>query len=364
MSSHSLHSAQVTSLQQIPQFSNVIECLGGAETRLKARLVPQPGHGELLLALRVVGLCGTDLFKLHAGQAARGTVLGHELVGEVLALGEGVTDFSVGERVAVPHHVPCGHCRLCLRGSETLCNTFRENLLFPGGFAEHLIVKERAVKHCTYKLPAHVSDAAAAFIEPAACVMRGIQRSQLAAGDTAAILGAGSMGLLHLLLLRAYLPEVQTLVVDPVLARQTQALELGATYASSPGDDAKTKAETLTDELGIDVVFDTVGGSLSLAAGLELGRQGGTVVLFAHAGDGEQATLDLNDLFKFERRVLGTYSGSVREQQTVFELLISGSFDPTPLISHQLPLEEFTRGVELARARKALKVLFTPTGGG
>ena len=85
--------------------------------------------------------------------------------------------------------------------------------------------------------------------------------------------------------------------------------------------------------------------------------------MFAHAGDGEQATLDLNDLFKFERRVLGTYSGSVREQQAVFELLISGSFDPTPLISHQLPLEEFSRGVELARTRQALKVLFTPTGG-
>lgn len=323
--------------------------------------MPKPGPGELLLALRVVGLCGTDLFKLHTGQAPPGAVLGHELVGEIIAIGAGVTQFAIGERVAVPHHVPCGQCSLCQRGSETLCETFRENLLFPGGFAEHLVVRPRAVEHCTYKLPAHLSDDAAAFIEPAACVMRGIVRSQIGEADTAAILGAGSMGLVHLLLLQAHLPGIEILVVDPVLARQAQALGLGAAAATHPGQDAISRARSLTDGLGIDVVFDTVGGGASLSAALALSRQGGTVVLFAHAGDGHEASVDLNNLFKYERRVLGTYSGSVREQRAVYELLIDGSFDPTPLVSHRLPLDEFSRGVELARTRQALKVLFTPT---
>ena len=350
-------------MQHVPKVSNVIECQGGAETRVETRPLPAPGAGELLLALRVVGLCGTDLFKLHNGQATPGAVLGHELVGEIVAVGEGVNQFAVGERVAVPHHVPCGQCRLCQRGSETQCETFRENLLSPGGFAEHLVVRPRAVEQCTYKLPAQVSDEAAAFIEPAACVMRGIVRSELGEANTAAILGAGSMGLLHLLLLRAYLPGVEVLVIDPVPERQAQALALGANQSTSPGHGAISAAQALTDGLGIDVVFDTVGGGPALEAALELSRQGGTVMLFAHAGDGELASVDLNAVFKYERRVLGTYSGSVREQQTVFELLTSGRFDPTPLVSHRLPLDEFSRGVELARTRKALKVLFTPTGG-
>ncbi|NIR61170.1 MAG: alcohol dehydrogenase catalytic domain-containing protein, partial [Gammaproteobacteria bacterium] len=87
---------------------------------------------------------GTDLFKLDTGAAAPGTVLGHELVGEVAALGDGVSGFRDGDRVAVPHHVACGNCALCRRGATTMCETFKENLLTPGGFAEHVTVQARA----------------------------------------------------------------------------------------------------------------------------------------------------------------------------------------------------------------------------
>ncbi len=133
----------------------------------------------MLLKLRVVGFCGTDLFKLKTGTAPAGGVLGHELVGTVAALGEGVSGFALGDRVVVPHHVPCGECVLCRRGAETMCAIFKENLLEPGAFADHILVRPRAVAQAARKLPDGLSDESAVFMEPAACVLRGIDRSGL-----------------------------------------------------------------------------------------------------------------------------------------------------------------------------------------
>ena len=336
---------------------NVVACLGGDRTRLERRPVPSPGRHELLLRLRVVGLCGTDLFKLDTGAAPVGGVLGHELVGEVVSGGDETGEFEPGNRVAVPHHVACGTCLFCRRGAETMCETFKENLLEPGGFADHILVRSRAARLAARKLPPSVSDEAAVFMEPAACVLRGIERSGLSNEGTAMVLGAGSMGLLHVLVLKAARPGVEVVCVDPLAARRDLAGVLGAHRTSSPG------AEDLTVLPGVDAVFDTVGGARTLREGLALTRNGGTVVLFAHAPAGERADYDINELFKHERRVVGSYSGALAEQGRIFEWLKSGQFDPTPLVTHRLPLERFQEGVTLARERKALKVVFTPSEG-
>ncbi|MDD9876269.1 MAG: alcohol dehydrogenase catalytic domain-containing protein [Magnetovibrio sp.] len=345
----------------------VVACQGGERTALERRPVPVVGAGEMLLKLRVVGFCGTDLFKLTTGAAAPGTVLGHEIVGEVAELGAGVDAFRAGDRVCVPHHVPCGECTLCRRGNETMCETFRENLMEPGGFADTILIKPRATRMAAHRVPDAVADEAAVFMEPAACVLRGVHRSGLEAGGVAVVQGGGSMGLLHLLVLKAALPDVAVAVVDPVAARCELALSLGADAAQAPGGAAETAVAQLTDGIGADAVFDTVGGNGPLEAALALARQGGSVVLFAHAPDGERAGFDLNDLFKYERRILGTYSGALAEQAAVFDLVASGALDPTPLVTHTLPLDEFDAGVQLVKDRKALKVLFTPSraaGGG
>ena len=343
------------------QANNVIACRGGDATALEPRPVPAIGAGEMLLKLRVVGFCGTDLFKLDTGAAQPGTVLGHELVGEVMALGDGVTDFKPGDRIAVPHHVPCGECLMCRRGNETMCETFRENLMAPGGFSDTVLIKARATAQAAHKLPDDVSDEAAVFMEPAACVLRGVERAEIAADGVAVVQGAGSMGLLHLLVLKAALPNVRVVVVDPQEDRRDLAVKLGADAAAEPGEGAQAAVGNLSNGAGADAVFDTVGGAGPLKAALGLTRQGGSVVLFAHAPDGQAADFDLNDLFKYERRILGTYSGAVREQGRVFDLIASGTLDPTPLVTHRMPLDDFQAGLDLVRARKALKVLFTPS---
>jgi L-iditol 2-dehydrogenase len=321
----------------------------------------------MLLRLRCAGLCGTDLFKLRYGLAAEGSVLGHEVVGTVASLGTGAAGFAPGDRVVATHHAACGECDLCRRGNEPLCLAFRENLLAPGGFSDWVLVRERAVRETAFGLPPHLSDEAAVFLEPAACVLRGARHARLAetalAGSSpggVAILGGGSMGLLHLLVLKAIHPALPVAVCDPLAERQDLARRLGADAAAPPGAAFQQAAQELTGGSGADAVFDTVGGAGPLEDALALSRPGGAVVLFAHADAGECAGFDLNAFFKSERRLLGTYSSSLADQREVYRLLVTRRLDPSPLVTHRLPLSRFAEAVALARERRALKVLLIP----
>jgi L-iditol 2-dehydrogenase len=348
----------------------VAACAGDGVVRLETRPRPEPGPGEMLLRLRAAGLCGTDLFKLRHNTALAGSVLGHEVVGSIVALGEGVVGFALGDRVVVPHHVACGECDLCRRGSEPSCPAFRENLLAPGGFSEWVLVRERAVRLAAFGLPPHLKDEAAVFLEPAACVLRGVRHARLP--ETAltgpspgcvAVLGGGSMGLLHLLVLKAVHPSLRVAVSDPLAERRELARRLGANASAEPEEATREAVADLSGDRGADVVFDTVGGAGPLEAALALTRPGGTVVLFAHANAGEHAEragFDLNAFFKSERRLVATYSSGLAEQREVFRLLVTGRLDPSPLVTHRLPLSRFAEAVELSRDRRALKVLLVP----
>jgi len=344
-----------------PATNRVIACRGGRDLALETRPIPVPGPGEMLLRVRVSGLCGTDLFKLETGAVTAGMVLGHEIVGDVTALGAGMDRFRLGQRVAVPHHVSCGQCAYCRRGSETMCRTFKENLLEPGGFADFALVRPRAAALAARAVPDGIPDEAAVFMEPAACVLRGVNRSALGTEGVAVVQGAGSMGLLHILVIRAVRPGVRIVAVDPMAERCRLAERLGAGAGTPPGEATARAVRDLSGGLGADAVFDTVGGPALLRAALDLTREGGTVVLFAHAPAGARADFDLNQLFKYERRVLGAYSAGVPEQEEIFAAISDGRLDPSPLVSHRFPLEDGPRGMELLRQRGGLKILLYPT---
>lgn len=338
----------------------VAACDSDGNLRIEERPVPVPGFGEIVLKMIWCGFCGTDLFKLNTRSAPSATVLGHELVGLVYAVGRGVTRFAPGDRVVAPHHVACGHCALCSRGSRTLCPVFKENLMFPGGFSEYVLLRERIVTEAARTIPDHISLETAAFLEPAACVLRGIDKAEIRDPmGCVVIVGGGSMGLLHLITLRALVPEISIIVIDPLEERRVLAERLGATQGCHP-DQLTAAVEIQTENLGADAVFDTVGGSAILQAGLDVVRPGGTVIVFAHAADEEKAAFDLNRLFKNERRVVATYSGSLNEQNRIAELLFSGRLDPQPLVTHRISLDRIQDAVDLARRRQALKILIGP----
>jgi len=336
----------------------VVAYTGKGRTCVEVRSRPTVGKGEILLRLRVCGLCGTDLFKVANDSVQPGPVLGHEIVGIVEELGSGVTGFSIGDRVVAPHHVACGECDLCDRGSQTMCVAFRENLIEPGGFSELVLIRERAVSRAARVVPQGVADEVAVFLEPASCVLRGVERSGIGESGTAVVLGGGSMGLLHVVVLRAVLPELRVVVIEPRESRRDLATKLGASAAFDPTE--AVEAVSRVTSLGADVVFDTVGGSQALSTSLRLTRAGGSVVLFAHAPEGELAGVELNDLFKSERRVISTYSGSLGEQDRIWDLIVEDRFATLPIVTHRFVFDEFEEAVKRVRERRGLKVLLEP----
>ncbi|MDE2976751.1 MAG: alcohol dehydrogenase catalytic domain-containing protein [Acidobacteriota bacterium] len=321
---------------------------------------PEPGigDGEALIELICCGLCGTDLYKLAQAGRTPGEVLGHEVVGRVI---ESRTDgLALGDRVVAPHHAPCGDCRPCRSGAETMCARFAEDLLDPGGFSERLRLKARAVQHTVRKLDDGLADEAAVFVEPAACVLRGVDRAGLSGeAPEVTVLGAGSMGLLHLLVLRATFPGARIVVAEPAPDRRAMALELGADAAAAPAEVAGM-AWNNVPEGGADAVFDTAGGQRAFDLALQVTRPGGRVVLFAHAARDARVTFDINKVFRSERQVIGAYSGSPAEQARALDLLHEGALDPTPLVTHRLPLDRAAEAVDLCRRGQALKVLLHP----
>ncbi len=331
-----------------------------ADGNLELAEAPEPAirAGEALIELVYCGLCGTDLYKLADAGRPPGEVLGHEVVGRVVESRAG--SLVPGDRVVAPHHAPCGECRLCRSGAETMCPRFAENLLDPGGFSERLRLKARAVERTVRKLDDGLADEAAAFVEPAACVLRGIDRAGLVPETPAVVvIGAGSMGLLHLLVLRASFPGARILVAEPDPGRRATARQLGADTVVTPGE--LTDLFDPTDpRAGADAVFDTAGGQDAFDLALQATRPGGRVVLFAHAAQDTRVTFDINAVFKSERQVIGAYSGSPAEQKRLLDMMLDGALDPTPLVTHRLPLSKAADAVDLCRRREALKVLLHP----
>ena len=239
---------------------------------------PSAGPGEILLRVRGCGLCGSDILKLvtdqHGGprtgppsppdvrsdpaQPGRpsGLVVGHELVGDVVEVGAGIGGFAVGDRAVAAHHVPCGSCHYCRRGSASMCRAFKTSHLDPGGFAEYVRVPADNVRYATFRLPPSLGDEAASFVEPLACCHRALRRLAPERGDTAVVVGLGSIGCMFVqLLARA---GVTVIGVDRLATRTALARRLGATVAGAP-EQVDAAARALSEGRGVDHVVITAG---------------------------------------------------------------------------------------------------------
>jgi L-iditol 2-dehydrogenase len=318
--------------------------------------VPSIGAGELLVRLRGCGLCGSDIAKVLAPSTKVPSVLGHELVGDVVTVGAGVRAFAVGDRVVAAHHVPCGDCHYCRHGSESMCPAFKASHLDPGGFAEYVRLPAPNVEHATFRVPVHVSDEAASFVEPVACCLRATRRAAVLPGDTAVVVGLGSIGCLFVQLLR----RAGSLVVgcDPIDGRGDLARKLGAT-AAGPAERASTEARALSDGRGADLVVVTGGGGDVLPWAAQVLRDGGAVHYFA-GGAATALPLPLETLYHRELTITTTYSSSPQDLAAAFALITRGDIAVTELISHRVPLARLGEGVELMRHHQALKVFVTP----
>jgi len=326
--------------------------------RLVAEDWPTPaiGAGEVLLRLRGCGLCGSDIAKIVDPATKVPAVFGHEVVGEVAAVGAGVSSYAVGDRVVAAHHVPCGDCHYCRRGSESMCAAFKASNLDPGGFAEYVRVPAPNVRHAMFRVPAHVRDEAASFVEPLACCVRAVRRARIQPGDTAVVVGLGSIGCLFVQLLKR--AGAAVVGCDPLPDRAVLAGRLGAD-ASGPLEVAAQAQRKLSAGRGADHVILTGGGSEVLPWAAETLRDGGTVHYFA-GGGGDALPLRLETLYHRELTLTATYSASPSDLAEAFRLVTGGGIEVERLITHRVPLESLANGVDLMRRREALKVYVTP----
>jgi len=325
--------------------------------RLAPADLPRPavGPGELLLRLRGCGLCGSDIAKLGEADARVPAVLGHEVVGDIVEAGEGARGFGVGDRVVAAHHVPCGECHYCRRGSESMCRAFKQSNLDPGGFAEFIRVPAPNVRGATFSVPEHLTDEEASFVEPLACCLRAVERARVQPGDTAVVVGLGSIGCLFVqLFARAGATVVGA---DQDVTRLELARRFGVT-AALPAD-AATLARQASGGRGADHVMITGGAAAVLPWAVDATRDGGAIHYFA-GGPGDALPIALQTLYHRELTLTTTYSSSPATLARAFWLIAAGKVDVEGLVSHRMPLERLAEGVELMRRRQALKVYVTP----
>jgi L-iditol 2-dehydrogenase len=313
------------------------------------------GPGELLLRVRGCGLCGSDIAKILAPLTATPAVFGHEVVGDVIEIGAGVPAPLAGARVVVAHHVPCGSCHYCRRGSHSMCPAFKASRLDPGGFAEYVRVPAPNVAHATFALPAHIDDEAASFVEPLACCHRALRRAGVGPGDTVVVVGLGSIGHLFVRLLRHI--GAAAVGVDDAAPRRALAVRLGVD-ARAP-ESAPAAIATLSEARGADHVIVTGGAARSLHWGASVVRDGGSLHCFA-GGPDAAVPVGLDALYHRELTVTATYSSSPADLAEAFRLVASGAITVDGLYTHRVPLERLGEGVELMRSRDALKVYVTP----
>ena len=324
--------------------------------------VPSIGSGELLLEMRACGLCGSDLAKIFGDKQGDWPVpLGHEVVGVVKAVGDGVTRFVPGDRLAVAHHVPCGRCRYCRHGNESMCPQFKTTNIDPGGFAELIRIPALQVEQAAFQVPDALPDEAGIFMEPLACALRAVKRSDVQAGDQIAVVGAGCMGLL--VAQAVGLQGARAICLDLREERLELARTLGLKTTLNVGSsDTRTALLRLTGGEGIDGAILTAVNVPVLEALFGAIRAGGRVNLFADASGPQNMPIDLSAFWRQELSLIATYSTTPTELGEAIQLLASGKVEILPLVSHRLDLTRFDEGVRLQREGHATKVLFSPRG--
>lgn len=330
------------------------------EIRVEERQIPEPGPGEVLVRVRAVGVCGSDVHYYKEGRIGRYVVekpliLGHESAGEVVALGPGVSNLSVGSRVALEPGVPCRRCRTCKSGRYNLCPdvTFMATPPVDGAFVEYIAWPA----DFTYPLPENLGYAEGALMEPLAVGMHAVRRARLVPGCTVLVLGGGPIGQLALLAAKAA-GAGRTILVDLEDRRLDVASRLGADLTINPRrESVADAARAATDGEGPDLVIEAAGTAQTAQQSLELVRRGGTVVWIGLPGTDPCPVSVLQAIDK-EVDILGVFRYA-NVYPDAIRLAASGKIDLSRLVTHRFPLEEARRALDTVADQKSsiVKVL-------
>ncbi len=336
---------------------------------IRVEEVPEPslGPGEVLLKVGAAGICGTDLRIFTAGhhRIPPGTrrILGHEFAGEIAAVGEGVSGLSPGMRVAVAPNIGCGVCPECVAGWTNLCEDYRAfGISLDGALAEYLRIPADAIRQGNVvPLPASVPFDVAALAEPLSCCLNGQEAVGVGPGDGVLIIGAGPIGMMHLLLARlAGARYVMVSEIHPV--RLAQARAHGADWVVNPQEqDLRAAVMEISEGRGADVVIVAAPTAEGQQQAIELAARRGRVNFFGGLPkDRPFATLNTNLIHYRQLVVTGTTGSNVRQFRTTVHLLAAGRIHLDSLITSRLGLGEIHEGFARARSAQEMRVVILP----
>ncbi|MFH1383012.1 MAG: zinc-dependent dehydrogenase [Chloroflexota bacterium] len=330
------------------------------DVRVEERPVPKIGPGELLMRVEASGICGSDVMEWYRLDRAP-LVLGHEVAGEIVTVGDEVKNYKEGDRIAVAHHVPCNTCHYCRSGHPTACDTLRRTNFDPGGFAEYLRLPAINVDRGVFRLPNEMSFEDATFIEPLACVFRGLRRTQLQPGQSVLVIGSGIAGLLMLHLAGA-LGAGRIIATDISDYRLQAAKRFGAEVTFPANEYSPDQLRQINGGRLADLVIVCTGATTAMQQALQSVERGGTVLFFAPTGPGINIPISINELFWRNDITLTTsYAGSPADYATAMELIRTHRVQVRDMITHRLGLAETGLGFQLvAEAQNSIKVIIEP----
>jgi len=357
----------------LPKMMPAIVCHGPEDYRLEEWPVPQPGPEEVVVRIKSVGICASDikcylgapLFwgdEHRTGYCQPPVIPGHEFVGEVVALGEGAGEkygLEVGDLAISEQIVPCWNCRYCQRGQYWMCQLhdvygFRQRTI--GAMAEYMLFPRDAINH---KVPKTIPPEHAVFIEPLSCSIHAVQRGEIEFQDVVVIAGAGPLGLGMVAAARLKSPRL-LIVLDLDDQRLEAAKACGADLGLNPDKvDVVDEVLKLTDGYGCDVYIEATGHPAGVEQGLHMICRLGTFVEFSVMK--QPVTVDWTIIGDTkELNIHGSHLGPYCYPIAI-QMLEKGLLPMDQIITHQLPLTDFQQGIDLVTsAKSSIKVTLTP----
>lgn len=327
------------------------------DVRVEEMHVPDIGAGEILVRIETCGICGSDVMEWYRIDRAP-LILGHEVGGQVVEVGSGVTRYRAGDRVTIAHHVPCNTCKYCMSGNHTMCDTLRTTNFYPGGLAEFVRLPEIVVERGVFTIPDTMSYREATFVEPLACVLRGLRKTEMKPGDTALVIGSGIAGLLYIQLAK-HIGAGTIIATDINRYRLDMAIKLGADAVIDANDDVPARVKELSNGYLADVVLLCTGVTSAVRQAIDSVNRSGTVLFFAATGPGVEIPFSVNDTFWRNDVTLTTsYAASPDDYREALEMVSKGVINTEFMTTHVLPMNETARGFQLvAEAGESVKVI-------
>jgi L-iditol 2-dehydrogenase len=322
---------------------------------------PTLGPGDILIQMQSCGICGSDLEKVFGQYGQPSMKLGHEPSGIIKDVGSSVTEFKKGDRVFTHHHVPCYSCHFCKHGNETMCPKYYETNLSPCGLAEEYLVPEWNVNHGgVLKIPDSMSFDEAAMIEPLACCVRSWTKFSYQKGDSAAILGVGPTGIMHVMLANTKsFDKIFCLDVNEFRLDFVKQFNITDTMLSTDPNRQK-KIFDETSNRGVDVAIVATGNLKALEDAINLVRKGGTIMMFGVPSKGAQIPLDMSEVYSKEITLVTSYAASDNDTKEALSLIADSKVDVKKLITHKYPIAETQKAFDHAHnGSDSMKIIIT-----